>query len=68
MPPVQCARYQGWPVFTNDGVGVGVGVVIRRVELYDIVKTVLWFRLQLRRLLYDQVKIRLSESQAEAKD
>ena len=41
MPSVQGqARYQGWPVFTNDGVGVGVGVVITRVELYDLVKTV----------------------------
>ena len=26
-------------VFTSDGVGVGVGVVIRSVRLYDLVKT-----------------------------
>ena len=26
-------------VFTSDGVGVGVGVAIRSVELYDLVKT-----------------------------
>ena len=26
-------------VFTSDGVGVGVRVVIRSVELYDLVKT-----------------------------
>ena len=37
-------------VFTSDGVGVGVGVVIRSVELYDLVKIAFWARLGLRRL------------------
>ena len=27
-------------VFTSDGIGVGVGVVIRSIELYNLVKTV----------------------------
>ena len=26
-------------IFTSEGVGVGVGVVIRSVKLYDLVKT-----------------------------
>ena len=32
-------------VFTSDEVGVGVRVVIRSVELYDLVKTAFWSRL-----------------------
>ena len=56
-------------VFTSDGVGVGVGVVIRSVELYDLLKTAFWFfwfRLRHCRLFYDQVKAGSSESQVEA--
>ena len=43
-----------------------VGVVIRSVELYDLVKTAFGFRLRFRR--YDQVKTGSSESQAEAEE
>jgi len=54
-------------VFTSDGVGVGVGVIIRSVERYDLVKIK---QRVVRRVsdcayesvAYDQVKTRLSES------
>ena len=48
-------------VFTSDG----VGVVIRSVELCDMIKTAFWFRLRLRRLPVKS-KLGQSESPAEA--
>ena len=57
-------------VFTSDG--VGVGAIIRSVELMISwkSKTAFRFRLRLRRLrsAYDLVKTRLSESEAEAQE
>ena len=63
--PLNCYRL----VFTSDG--VGVGVVIRGVELYDLLKTAFWFfwfRLRHCRLFYDQVKAGSSESQVEGEE
>ena len=65
--PLNCYRL----VFTGNGFGFGVGVVIRSVALYDLVKTGLcffWFRLRHCRLFYDQVKAGSSESQVEAEE
>ena len=65
--PLNCYRL----VFTGDGFGVGVGVVIRSAALYDLVKTGLWFfwfRLRHCRLFYDQVKAGSSESQVEVEE
>ena len=46
----------------------GVGVVIRSVEIYDLVKTAFWFHFSYYSLVYYQVKTRSSESQAEAEE
>ena len=56
-------------IFTSDG--VGVGVVIRSVKLYDLVKTAFWFfwfrlRHYYDSVVYDQLKTGSSELQAEA--
>ena len=56
-------------VFRSDRVGVGGGVVIRSIKIYDLVKTAFWFSYSKNSVhdsvLYDQVKTGLSESQAE---
>ena len=54
-------------VFTSDGVGVGVGVVIRSVELYHLVKSERSDSAH-DSVVYDQVESRLSESQVKVEE